>query len=943
MVLFEASIDKEWEDFTKSSDFTESHEISHEMIRQNLENPIKEFISGKKQDLFALWGPYGQGKTQLMFHLFKYTWRNGGIALFTKLEKLLPKGEMKGSDQFKEYIENLIKNSIIKIKNGEIDEVDLLNSECRDWLKLWINSNPLHQNIDNRAVLLIDEMEENYRALLDRVKAEENAPLKACTAQDNFMIIAAFAPTSQYEALTGEAEKRRWKSYRLPTLTARVLKDRNMKYGNFAWWVSKGRLGLAFKILDVLQNRPLNVFSDFEEFADKDIGKIAKVSSIETSEFAKYMDIKDYLTELFPHSEIKHEVGLTTGKIIREIEFINTLKNGLKEEGWEAREIEILGDYLNYIINALSIDEGFLFPQEKDGKDPERILTLLKIGVDFAIEITGRNDNIISIYDKIYKWKNFEGFYYTKLFSRVLSLSSKEGSVLSYDLLPKLFPLPITSPIIGEIPIEQCRENILTNHPSTNYYLAKDIATLYEGQIYYLYFINNKKLNQFLNSTAIKEFLPPDKGIVCIVLEDKEEIRLDSTASWLKTQNRLRIEYPSRSLIHFLISFMNHYQQSFEDGDLKYILSEKAEEEFKKDKTLSRKLYFHADILEEFLKFNANLSLKRDKFEIKNKDNVNTYRTRYDRFSDVVGLSFCKIDELDIIHRFKQIIMGSNDLKELRTGVSGLLKDVSISKPEKKPLKLSGTLETVKDFYGSELNNLIVLANLSDEADFIKLSSEDNSKELLKGIYKYIKPPHHDKSLITQEINTVIESIANLKAGREAVTETFGSFLIKESKSESISGEWNAILTLLGHLNGGYPEYLVCNFSNAILDKFKDDILSNDQNLLTKWQKNTLDAEEYKTNLAQIDNLEYTPKWLNIDKNELKNDIQKRYSEATRSLTNFQDEVNFDAIDNLNWDSFNQELEKIKTELEQIRIIEGVLKEIVMVANKINITFGGEP
>lgn len=946
MALYEASIDKEWEDFTNSGDFAEAHEISHEAIRKNLEIPIKEFINDERQDLFALWGPYGQGKTQLMYHLFKYAWKNGGLALFTKLERLLPKDEMDGSDQFKEYIEKLVKESITKIKNSEIDEVDLLNNECKSWLKNWLEKNPIQESLEDHAILLIDEMEENYRALLDRVKAEENSPLKACTAQDSFMIIAAFAPTSQYEAMTGEAEKRRWKPFRLPTLSAEVLRERNAEYGNFAWWVSKGRLGLAFKILDVLQSRPLNDFKDFEEFAIKDIGSIAKVPSIDTSELAKCMEIKDYLIELCPHSEVNHKKGLANGRIIRVVEFVNTLKDGLKEEEWEAKKIEIFGDYLKYVISALSNDKGFLFPQENDGNDPKRILTLLEIAVDFAIEIEGRNETIISAYDKIYKWKNFEHFYYTKLLPRISSLDSIDGSVVSYDLLPKLFPLPITSPIIGDIPIKQCRENLLTSHPPTGY-LAQDIETLQGGQIVFFYFINNQKLKQFLNSIEVKDFLPSDSGLVCIVLEDREEIRLDGVAGWLKTQNRIEVEYPSISLRNFLISFMNYYQPSFQDKELRSILQEKVEEEFKQDKTLHRRLNHHKNILDEFIKFKEkNLVLSREKFEVKNKEIIHKYRPpHYEKFSDVVGLSFCTINELSTFHAFKQIVRGSDELRELHTGVPGLLKDVSVGKVGHQPLRLNKPLEIIKDSYTPELNDLRALANLVSEGDFIKLSSEENSKEVLRGIFKYVKPSNYDKSLIIQGINDVIDSVEKLTKSREEINKTFGGFEVKESKSERTKEKWSGILAIVGELNGGYLEYLVCSFANAILDKFKDDILSKDQNWLTEWQKNTQYVENYNENLIKMDNLEHASRWLNTDKNKMKAGYQERYFEIVKGLTNFQNEVDFNAVDNLdnlNWDLFNEELERVNSELCQIMEIEEKLKEVVATVNEINRILGGE-
>lgn len=928
MTLYEASIDKAWDNFTDA----------HAMIRENLEGHIEKFIRREKQNLLALWGPYGQGKTQLMYHLFKYSWENGGIGLFTKLEMLLPDGKM-GSGKFKNHIERLVKQTITKIKDGRIDDADLLNNECRNWLKEFLKNNPIREDIEERAILLIDEMEQNYLSLLDRVKTDDNSPLKDCAAHSNFMIIAAFAPTSQYEAMAGEAEKRRWKPYRIPTLPAKVLREKNAKYGNFTWWVSKGRLGLAFKILDILQNRPLNDFKDFEEFSLKDVGNIAKVPSIDTSELANYMRIKDYIVELFPHPEINDKEGLVSGKIIKEEEFIDILKNGLTEEGWEAKEIELFSDYLKYVISALSNEKGFLFPQQNDGNDPERILTLLKIAIDFAIETEGRKEVIASIYDRIYRWENFEQFYYTKIFPRVSDLSSSDGYVISYDLLPRLFPLPITSPVVGEKSIEKSKESLLTDHPTTDY-IAKDIETVTEGQITFLYFINNQKLKQFL-AVEVKEFLPPDRGIVCIVLENKEDVKLDGVAGWLSNQNRMKIVYPPKMLMDFLISFMDYYQPPFQNKELRSTLQEGVEEEFKKDKTLSRKLDYYKNILNELIRFNSNLTLNRAKFEVENKDTVNTYRTRYDKFSDVVGLSFCKINELSTFHGFKQIVMGSDDLRELRTGVPGLLKDVSVSKVGEKPLKLSTTLEIIKHSYNSELSNLMALANLVDEEDFIKLSLEENSKEVLRGIFRYIKIPQYDKSSIVQEITNAIKSIDQLKESREKLNKAFSGFKIKESKSERTKEKWNAILKILGGINGGYVEYLICNFAKAVSEKFKDDILSKDQNWLTEWQRNKEYVENYNESLTKIDNLQYAPKWLKIDKDEIKKKPQERYYSAIKSLTNFQDEIDFNAVDELNWGSFNEELGLINNDLDLIMEIDEKLKGIVTTANELNKILGG--
>ena len=932
MVQFVASIDTEWIDFTKK----------HEEIRKYFENPVDDFSSGKNQDLFALWGPYGQGKTQLMYHLFKHAWKNNVFALFTTLDELLPENEMRGSSKFLEYIKNLVDESIEKIKEDEIDQVGLLNSECKNWLKKWVKENQIKENLENRAIIFIDEMEQNYSSLLDKVKTDDNSPLRACTNQNKFMVISAFAPTSQYEALTGEAEKRRWHSYRLPTLSAKSLREINAKYGNFAWWVSKGRLGLAYKILDFFQTQQLNKFTDFEDFANKDIGKIANVPSIDTSELAKYIDIKKYVIELYPHTELKTEKGIVSGKIITEDNFINILKNCLKEEDWDEKDIEFFSDYFRYTIIALSNNnKEFLVPQENDGSDPTRILTLLKFTVDFAIEIEGRTETVISLYNRIHEWKNYEQFYYTKLFPKITSIDTIDGHGISYDLLPKLFPLPITSPIIGEKSIEISREKILTNHQLTAY-MAEDIEAVSDGQIRFFYFINNQKLQQFLASTEINNFLPPDRGLVCIVLEDKEEIKLEGVAGWLKTQNRIKVEYPSKLLRDFLISFVDYYQLFHNnEEDFRGILQEKIKDESKKDKTLSRKIDYYLSLQIEFIKFSSNLALNREKFDVADKQTIKQYSSRYDKFSDIVGLSFCRINELTTFHNFKQIIMGSDELKELRAGVSGPLKDISVSKKKGGIIKLSKTLDTIKNSYTSELGELTALVNLVDGDEFIKLSSDDDSKKTLRGIFKSIKSPNYDKTSIAHEINNVIRSINKLKTDREDVNNIFDGFEINGSKSERTEEKWNAILAILNELTGGYLEFIICHFTSAVLDKFKDDILNNDQNGLTEWQNYKQYVESYNENFGKIDDLKYVEKWLKTPKMKLKIEFQNKYSEIIKDLTNHQSEIDFNAVETLNWDNFNEELSNINDRLSQIIEIEDKLEEIVEIANEINTILGG--
>lgn len=111
---------------------------------------------------------------------------------------------------------------------------------------------------------------------------------------------------------------------------------------------------------------------------------------------------------------------------------------------------------------------------------------------------------------------------------------------------------------------------------------------------------------------------------------------------------------------------------------------------------------------------------------------------------------------------------------------------------------------------------------------------------------------------------------------------------------------------------------------------------------MTEWQNNKQYVESYNENVGKLGELKYLEKWLKTTKTKLKTEFQNKYSEIIEDLTTHQDEIDFDAIDTLNWDYFNEELSNINAGLSQIIEIEEKLEEIVETANEINTILRGE-
>ena len=80
-ISYEAGLDRDYLALTDK----------HKSIVVTIESALTAFIQHGKAKPITIQGPYGSGKTQLLYHLFKYVWDKGAIGIYTHLEKLVPK------------------------------------------------------------------------------------------------------------------------------------------------------------------------------------------------------------------------------------------------------------------------------------------------------------------------------------------------------------------------------------------------------------------------------------------------------------------------------------------------------------------------------------------------------------------------------------------------------------------------------------------------------------------------------------------------------------------------------------------------------------------------------------------------------------------------------------------------------------------------------------
>jgi hypothetical protein len=244
----------------------------HKITRECLENRLKSFFfSNEPVAPAAIVGPYGSGKTELMFHGFRHVWNDlKKTAFYMNLETLLdllPDDLSPGL--LYEEIWKIIENQIAilrQVLEGSEQKLKLYlpgleESESLEnyFEHVHINFEAVKEAIKNDdAVLFVDEMEQHYKELRERLKTSDLSPLRSFLEKveqkrekPRYYVVMSFALGSAYEAIGG-AEARRKNTIPMPlsepeefaTLT------QNSKYRNLFWWSSRGRPGWAIQMWD---------------------------------------------------------------------------------------------------------------------------------------------------------------------------------------------------------------------------------------------------------------------------------------------------------------------------------------------------------------------------------------------------------------------------------------------------------------------------------------------------------------------------------------------------------------------------------------------------------------------------------------------------------------------------------------------------------------------
>jgi len=285
------SLTREWEDFTDVH--RRVREISEEAVRR-FSYLLRGMVGDEGAPPLIIAGGLGSGKTQLLYHLFKYSWRTLKVpTLYVNLRTVLSQTKLdmavrgrSGRLEPTEFVSTLLRLALTKLElikknfaNGGLKLSDLWLPEIvgqpaemppsKLFERIGVAPNEAFDTITKAleskrgVVLLIDEVEMAYKELKDLIEGGLRDLVDVIgRGTMGIYTVMAVSYLSYYELFLSEftgdvAFARRIRLVQLPPIDPDVLYEKLKPHNasdksNTFWWFTRGRLGWVTSLKDVI-------------------------------------------------------------------------------------------------------------------------------------------------------------------------------------------------------------------------------------------------------------------------------------------------------------------------------------------------------------------------------------------------------------------------------------------------------------------------------------------------------------------------------------------------------------------------------------------------------------------------------------------------------------------------------------------------------------------
>lgn len=419
----------------------------HKTIHEDIVRSIERFKEGDVIDPRAIVGPYGSGKTQLLFHIFDLSWKVGIPALYVSRASRIIEGFSTSNEKnIVTWIRKKASDQLNALKEKEVQKIEWLPPFREKSTKIVNYSNILKKTDVNGFVLLVDELEQAYDKFLQNLPTADKNPLRLILdeLQDSLMFWS-FGLLSAYEFIGG-ADIRRFKELRLPPVkTSDVVKIADCKNipSNFIWWFSQGRIGWINKLIEEMETYDdlcvwLN--DSLAEYRDGDLRLINPIwrTMLKAEESQSGMLALMFTPESLDKWLCEDDRSVTTQIASNILLDISKERMSLKED-----EIKILGDRLECLLDGFAMG-------------PERRLPIsLFLETEFKVIFELLSDHVVAFEpdtnprDELLKGLrqvNVSGICASFLSEAFLRAEEIKAHSLKPTILRLAFPAPVVNP-----------------------------------------------------------------------------------------------------------------------------------------------------------------------------------------------------------------------------------------------------------------------------------------------------------------------------------------------------------------------------------------------------------------------------------------------------------------------------------------------------------------
>jgi hypothetical protein len=637
---------------------------------------VDKFLSGKEPiPPIAIVGAYGSGKSELLYEGFRYVWREAKrVAFFVKLEdllKLLPK-ELSPDELYDEILQ-LLQNQLFSMRdafNGgsssklflpELKEDQTIEDYFRE---LKISIDYVREAIQHdEIVLFIDEMEQHYKELRDRLRTSDMSPLRAFLEKVEhrkgstpFFLVMGFALGSAYETLGG-AEARRRHSIHIPLPSPEEFGILSERYRNLLWWCSRGRPGWAIKIRDDhvdTFDRTETVYDEkMRRFFDDRIDGLPYLSSagwdhLVTSTTSRAL--KRLLLELRPvaKSELAcplldlldafNDRVMVSDELTPSTKILDSIFMDLRRiaDGQEFKsynpDLLLIRDYLSRILTAISNQNGEIVfgawtMEEAFAKNI--IVPLLIILHDLILEFEGYTEkgeaswkfiqgiltDIGATSTELSVWKTINRFRETKKHFKTFYNEEQVAYIQpSLKFVEELFPRLIVRPLLTlsdmvEKELDRQRIRLEAAVETGGGFLEQSIS-VDDFKVRFIFLPSlaciYRLQEEYFTTMHRNNYLPYDQIYIIASLSGEKELNLDYTRnheiSILEELGKVKlIPIPERQLADFIVSLWRNLTVMREESRELLRILETLQNDTNMSKHAKRTLQYYADLLDDIL------------------------------------------------------------------------------------------------------------------------------------------------------------------------------------------------------------------------------------------------------------------------------------------------------------------------------------------------------